>query len=1082
MNRLYKAYLYLRKNANAAFKAIFRFRLFHKLIVKPDTTIFPSVACPVSVSMDNVNNVSATLGFSNATIFNALFESTNLLDVENSLNSYPLENVDYLITIDDLVDNIYITKYDINKLKFTITEPNWLSDNYKLQSYGAQKSGYNIVIDGSDIDLTATLIMTGELASFRYSIDLDWSDVFTSEAQVYEGSILNVVSPLAQLTTDFYSGAIDTVGDIAGYSVSIPDVYVSTILSLSETISDPFSWLENIIVPLEAQALSGTAVKSNWRNKIKSSFSPKVDPVIFSGVEEAFSYIDDYSTAIPTTAFVADADLFNYIDDVSSNILLSSSLSSAIEDDINYDIAITGALPFTVADMQIRPGNCVFFEYYIPIYAELSMESVNTIFPADFAYYDLALTSGNTIEATVLSSTPHHFSYDFTIPFDLPFTVADMRIRPTSCTFFEYNIPIDYNVIDSDLILGQYAPDKIYHNILVDGTSVAPFANIDPLESQELASDVIASCILPFTVAGMDLRPDTGEFFKYDVVIAEDLPFTVKNMKLIPVTYVPFTYDFTIYGAVPFTSSLTTGQPYHFDYVITDTFESINIDTVDIITAEPEGLDYDISIAGGLDCNGINITPSYLATTLDYDIAISGVFPFTVKDMQVRPESCVFFRYDFDLMNVTSFISTNTLEATADIASYNFTAQVPFIPPIWDTFGDQFSYNFDEQTPFIPYVYDTYGDIAGFNLTDGVVELVTLNPLVATAEIYGYNLAHTMVESFVPEVNDYTGVTAGYNLEHSLIHVYSSNLLAFLPAYFDYSVTWTTDFTIDEFSILQIEPDYWDYYINIYYNLSLNNRFTQYEPTIFNYDISNLLTLDFTTVLDLIPCEVRSLEFVNIDLPMEFPYLTKAASYTMSDLSVVPDMTIPIPMEADLSSIESLAVNYIDLYLDKVNAYATTVQYPSTDWQYLVGIDMNLPFTSTLKLVPCEQTSLDFVNIDIGQVLATNYVIKDETAAAISSDFVIEHFACPKVDLGEFDRTDLYTSITDSKIVSILPYILNGEPLNLNSLINLDSIDINSYFIYCTFAKLIEYRSSTNTLGSMGGQTMTELSYHKHNY
>lgn len=149
-----------------------------------------------------------------------------------------------------------------------------------------------------------------------------------------------------------------------------------------------------------------------------------------------------------------------------------------------------------------------------------------------------------------------------------------------------------------------------------------------------------------------------------------------------------------------------------------------------------------------------------------------------------------------------------------------------------------------------------------------------------------------------------------------------------------------------------------------------------------------------------------------------------------------------------------------------------------TSIKYLYDLDMNAIFEiqeSQSQFLEFPTIYLAEGNIDAELVAHTSNVVGAEIE---TNNLVIKPF--PILFNGIVTEVEIPIN-TD--VVPALEVDLDNPPIQFNTNCILDEeCDVESYFIYSTYAKLNEYWDNTYTLNSMGSSTMDSLTYHEYSY
>lgn len=228
-----------------------------------------------------------------------------------------------------------------------------------------------------------------------------------------------------------------------------------------------------------------------------------------------------------------------------------------------------------------------------------------------------------------------------------------------------------------------------------------------------------------------------------------------------------------------------------------------------------------------------------------------------------------------------------------------------------------------------------------------------------------------------------------------------------------------------------------------------------------------------------------------IEYPFEFFFderLKQEATFKV-DVYTKEDLSYNISLDFPAYYFNTQVVSYsADLFTSLIDTTNNEIYFDSEVignladiFEYDFNIDFNIKMLANVELknlIPLDIGSTDIII----PYFSDNYFItirsRDATPLSVifDSNFQLNSY----IDITNIP-TQLKVNFEDTEFTKFNTLLKAINPSKFNVEVNSNSL-INAYFIYCTNAKLSDYSEPINTLGSMSGSTLEELTLYRHVY
>ena len=464
MNRLYKTYLFLRRNVVAALKTLFHFYIPLKLKFKQKAVVLSLESNLIAPSI-NISSI-----FTKATIenYNTEYLKYNILvsDIETAINlisALPITDITTNIVVDglDFISNLMpVANLD---LAFSLVDFNKPLDfTTKLLVTSPISFASSTIFGNNIIDLPSDITNYGSTC-FLLNTEIDYGiDVNSGLIQAETHSFYTITS---------IAGVIDTQATTNQY---LPDTAYTTIATV-EAID-----LKSIIQQVSPIDFSGLAA-------ITKVLNPETILSQYSSLN--FTTTTSFPTTIDQTAILSSSTPIDFI--------AIYSIGSGIDTFANIDLPVLKDFTYSI-DIDNIFNNWAF-DFRLP-----QLSDIKPVIDINSKATNLTVTN---LEEKVPTYIPNILG----VGSKVLFTVADMQITPSGIDILNTIIPLEPVIFNTFPIISNYSDIYVANfsavgSFIVDNPVKNSIADITTVELGTVGS-------IPFRVDSFELNPGFSNQF-----------------------------------------------------------------------------------------------------------------------------------------------------------------------------------------------------------------------------------------------------------------------------------------------------------------------------------------------------------------------------------------------------------------------------------------------------------------------------------------------------------------------------------------------------------------------------------------
>lgn len=755
--------------------------------------------------------------------------------------------------------------------------------------------------------------------------------------------------------------------------------------------------------------------------------------VVFEDVIDCESYIKPYASENAKPKFIFDLDpkFIANLGFISTAALFSTIVSFRDAEVISEVVPNTAEFVIVSAGEELlTPTTACILSYYISSFtpeftfdldpADLFNIEEKT---ADFTSYNLDLGSVLETTAKIEEKTAEHFYINDYIDIVVTSSVAFSEVETDT-----FNFIISFT---DEINIGSQVDNNVADQFTIKDSIVDFIAHSAELIDAEI-NNFDAEILLDLYYSTKAISPNlyTADLLKTEISTIDEID---TNIKVIDYTAQTFGIDDYIYLPIKITAETsiieTISDPFAFDFIISE--EAYFNSAVENNIAE--------NLQTSLDSHSY-VTANLLEaswSTLKFDI---------------DPE--------FDIDAASSFI--------------NYVADIFEVALEIDGISDL-------TIPIIEYTANQFKTNLPINLNIDTEALLVCSE--AVSDIFSYQIPvflDTSVNSKLAEylpTNLKTALDSSSEFTSSLVEAEYLGFDALVSSYIDLSAsTQMTLYTSEAFITEILVDDCIE--LDSYITNKLSENFNL-EIIQDNIDITSTAIIYLQVGATLFSTEIP----VSVEVG-ETAYLTQSSTISLggkinndgtseayTQLAQYPDESFKYNILADTAIISDFNANF-DNYLPHYFAGKTETNFDidmytqMSIWEYVVD---NLQYP--------------YIPINVEATMAGSFYMQE--ADILAGNIIVNDIILPKgkIYLYEPDWVDdLNVIISMAALYPKVSLLATTEESFIPSIINQGTVDVNSYFIYASFAKLYEYDDITDTLSSMGSSTLNELAYHKYSY